>query len=270
MGIWNSSASVAPQSAMSLKHVVHQRVHQERPQPKARQRLGLLEKHKDYVKRAKDWHKKEKTIKNLEKKAFYKNPDEFAFGMVSHQLENGKLRKKPQKECLRAEEQALAESQDVKYIAMREQIDKKAAERQQRSLHFIDADRPNKQTLFLDDDDDDDAEVQPAFALKRKLQDYDVAAHFDTHPALLGKKGNRLTLKQLETGKFADPEEMGVGAQQAYRALFGRQERAKKLEKIRTELEMRKHCRGKGKRTKVAEATDTHPAVFKWEYKRKR
>eukprot|EP00439_Symbiodinium_sp_Y106_P079539 s558_g18.t1 len=80
----------------SLRHVVHKRVHLERHQPKHRRRLGYLEKHKDYVKRAKDFHKKEDIIKGLQRKAYFKNEDEFAYGMMSHSTtkDGKKLKKK--------------------------------------------------------------------------------------------------------------------------------------------------------------------------------
>jgi U3 small nucleolar RNA-associated protein 11 len=47
----------------TLRHVVSRRVHLERAQPKGRKHLGLLEKHKDYVLRARDFHKKEKKLR---------------------------------------------------------------------------------------------------------------------------------------------------------------------------------------------------------------
>jgi hypothetical protein len=47
----------------SLKNAISRRTHKERAQPAARKKFGLLEKHKDYVVRAKDFHRKEKTIK---------------------------------------------------------------------------------------------------------------------------------------------------------------------------------------------------------------
>ena len=55
----------------------------ERSQPARRQKLGLLEKHKDYVVRARNFHAKEDRIKALQAKAEMRNPDEFYFKMSS-------------------------------------------------------------------------------------------------------------------------------------------------------------------------------------------
>lgn len=64
-------------------HVPSSRLsHSERAQPLKRQRLGLLEKHADYVKRARDFHSKEDRIKKLREKAAGRNKDEFYFGMI--------------------------------------------------------------------------------------------------------------------------------------------------------------------------------------------
>lgn len=54
----------------------------ERSQPLHRQKLGLLEKHADYVKRARDFHSKEDRIQKLREKASMRNKDEFYFGMI--------------------------------------------------------------------------------------------------------------------------------------------------------------------------------------------
>lgn len=71
------------------KHRSAGREHKERGQLKSRAKLGLLEKHKDYVLRAKDFHRKERRIKSLKEKASFKNPDEYYFGMVNAHTEGG-------------------------------------------------------------------------------------------------------------------------------------------------------------------------------------
>ncbi|KAK0665636.1 putative U3 small nucleolar RNA-associated protein 11 [Cercophora samala] len=67
----------------SLRNSVQRRSHRERAQPLERARLGLLEKKKDYQKRAKDYKKKQTVLKSLREKAAEKNEDEFYFGMMS-------------------------------------------------------------------------------------------------------------------------------------------------------------------------------------------
>jgi U3 small nucleolar RNA-associated protein 11 len=57
--------------------------HRERSQPIKRAKLGLLEKHADYIKRARDFHSKEDRIKKLREKAASKNKDEFYFAMIN-------------------------------------------------------------------------------------------------------------------------------------------------------------------------------------------
>ncbi|KAJ3494117.1 hypothetical protein NLG97_g4284 [Lecanicillium saksenae] len=67
----------------SMRNAVDRRVHRERAQPLERRRLGLLEKHKDYSKRAADYNKKKAQLKSLRAKAAERNEDEFYFGMMS-------------------------------------------------------------------------------------------------------------------------------------------------------------------------------------------
>eukprot|EP00930_Biecheleria_cincta_P082202 TRINITY_DN71979_c0_g1_i1.p1 TRINITY_DN71979_c0_g1~~TRINITY_DN71979_c0_g1_i1.p1 ORF type:complete len:274 (-),score=68.88 TRINITY_DN71979_c0_g1_i1:23-814(-) len=259
----------------ALKHVVHKRVHLERHQPKARRRLGHLEKHKDYVKRAQDFHKKEDIIKKLYRKAYFKNEDEFAISMTKHySTKDGKAMTK--KVGLTNEEMHLAESQDARYIGLREQMDKKAVAKRAERLHFLNADRPNKHTLFVDDDDIAQAGGSRSSGSrlgkvkKNTLKNFDLAAHLDTHPDLLEHKTNRPRLKQLDTFSYSDSAEHDAANKEAYHELLERQERAKKLTKVRMELEQRSNLRQKGRVKKVAEATKDKPAQFQWMYDRKR
>lgn len=71
----------------SLRNSLHRRNHKERSQLSHRQRFGILEKHKDYVLRARDYHSKQDRIKRLRQKAAEKNKDEFYFGMNRQRTE---------------------------------------------------------------------------------------------------------------------------------------------------------------------------------------
>ncbi|CAE7534136.1 unnamed protein product [Symbiodinium necroappetens] len=61
-----------------------------------------------------------------------------------------------------------------------------------------------------------------------------------------------------------------IGAKEAYHELFQLQERAKKLRKVREELELRTNLRKKGVAIQVAEGSKSKPAQYRWLYDRKR
>ena len=75
----------------SLRNSLHRRNHKERGQPAHRKRLGILEKHKDYVVRAKDYNSKKERIRKLKQKASERNKDEFYFGMVGKKTQVRKM-----------------------------------------------------------------------------------------------------------------------------------------------------------------------------------
>lgn len=66
-----------------MRNAVQRRSHRERGQLKEREKLGLLEKSKDYKLRAADHKKKQAVLKSLKNKAAERNEDEFYFGMLS-------------------------------------------------------------------------------------------------------------------------------------------------------------------------------------------
>lgn len=72
-----------------MRNAVQRRNHKERAQPLERQKWGLLEKHKDYTLRARDHNDKKKRLRALRQKAAERNPDEFAFGMMSSTTKKG-------------------------------------------------------------------------------------------------------------------------------------------------------------------------------------
>ncbi|KKZ61127.1 hypothetical protein EMCG_04272 [[Emmonsia] crescens] len=67
----------------SMRNAVQRRPHRERAQPSGREKWGILEKHKDYSLRARDYNVKKAKLQRLREKARDRNPDEFAFGMMS-------------------------------------------------------------------------------------------------------------------------------------------------------------------------------------------
>lgn len=76
-----------PSSMSSLRNSLHRRNHKERSQLAHRSRLGILEKHKDYVLRARDFHSKKDRITRLRQKAADRNKDEFYYGMTRQKTE---------------------------------------------------------------------------------------------------------------------------------------------------------------------------------------
>ncbi|GAA6062562.1 hypothetical protein JCM10212_004875 [Sporobolomyces blumeae] len=92
------------------------RQHRERAQPLHRKKLGLLEKHADYVKRARDFHSKEKRIQTLKEKAAMRNKDEFYHAMVNKKTKNGVHIQSRGNEPLPVDLVKVLKNQDAGYI----------------------------------------------------------------------------------------------------------------------------------------------------------
>ena len=103
------------------------RNHKERAQPSHRQRLGLLEKHKDYVHRARDYKSKQDRIRKLREKAAFRNKDEFYWGMVKGKTKGGVALGDRGNEALSADVVLLLKTQDVGYIRTQIAKDEKAS-----------------------------------------------------------------------------------------------------------------------------------------------
>ncbi|KDR85414.1 hypothetical protein GALMADRAFT_359023 [Galerina marginata CBS 339.88] len=73
----------------SLRNSIHRRNHKERSQLSHRSKLGLLEKHADYVKRARDYHSKQDRLNRLKQKVAERNKDEFYFSMSREKTKDG-------------------------------------------------------------------------------------------------------------------------------------------------------------------------------------
>ena len=118
--------------------VPQSRQHKERSQPFARQRFGHLEKHSDYIKRARDFHHKQDRLKALRIRAQYKNPDEFYFGMINSRVtQKGQHRDLGTEKSLPCDTVKLLKTQDLNYINRQRVLnEKKMAELRQEFKKF--------------------------------------------------------------------------------------------------------------------------------------
>jgi len=286
----------------SLRNAVKRITHKERAQPQSRSQLGILQKKKDYKKRAIDYHRKEDRIRSAQEKAAMRNPDEFYFGMKNAQMTDGQHRKTVEAKQKEFEAEIgqdtvrIMKDQDLSYVRMQKQRDAKKIERLQSSLHFIEGGASNamveskkrKHTIFVDSQKD--------------AEEFDVAKHFDTLPELAGRAFNRPridTLKKtaLETSgllattgsdddEAAAPKpsarELELQAKRAkktarkaakaraaaYAEVEARSKRVAAMGRAEAHLVTEKLVAGKGRKRKVRAAENGKPAVYKWRTKR--
>ncbi|PFH54861.1 hypothetical protein AMATHDRAFT_134110 [Amanita thiersii Skay4041] len=90
--------------------------HKERSQLAHRAKYGILEKHKDYVKRAQDYHSKQRRLHRLRQKAVQRNKDEFYFSMVNERTRGGVHVKDRGNTALPTDVVKLLKTQDENYV----------------------------------------------------------------------------------------------------------------------------------------------------------
>mmetsp|Transcript_6901 Transcript_6901/g.10179 ORF Transcript_6901/g.10179 Transcript_6901/m.10179 type:complete len:295 (+) Transcript_6901:95-979(+) len=292
----------------SLRNAVKRVTHKERSQPRARQHLGILEKKKDYKKRAIDYHRKQDHLKNLRGKAQSRNPDEFYMSMHNSQLDfNGnhrqteEARRKEFEHVIGPDAIKMMKEQDLNAVKLQLQKDQKRMEKLHSSLHMVggaDNDdlsgKKRKHTVFVDEEKD--------------LHEFDAAKHFGTLPELAGRAFNRLRVEKLmqqqkkallregdddyyddeseddrarSKRKEAKDEKEEIRQKRiirkaakaqarAYREMEELKERREKMKLVESHLETEKLQRGKGKKRKVKAAEDGKPAVYRWNRIRKK
>lgn len=136
----------------SLRNAVHRRNHKERSQPLARQKFGLLEKKKDYIARAKDYHSKQDRLKAMREKAAFRNPDEFYFKMVNSKTKDG-VHLVERNEKFSHDFLKLLNTQDLNYVTQQRDIGKKRIERMQQGLVLLDDDVHDE---FAEEEEEDE------------------------------------------------------------------------------------------------------------------
>ncbi|XP_020114444.1 probable U3 small nucleolar RNA-associated protein 11 isoform X2 [Ananas comosus] len=227
----------------SLRNAVPRRTHKERAQPEARKKFGLLEKHKDYVLRARAFHKKEETLRRLREKAAFRNPDEFYFKMINTRSVGGIHRPESEANKYTPEELMLMKTQDIGYVLQKVQSEKKKIERLNSMLHTLDSQPSNKHVYFAEDREE-----------AREIQNR--ASQTSSLP-ILGDVPRRIKKKTTAS----------------YKELEARKKRVKQLEKLYSDMALQKELQKPGRKRKLRPeeiVSDTSKPVYKWRAERKR
>ncbi|OJT11950.1 U3 small nucleolar RNA-associated protein 11 [Trametes pubescens] len=148
----------------SLKNSLHRKSHKERSQLSHRTRLGLLEKHKDYVLRARDYHSKQDRINLLREKAATRNKDEFYFSMTKEKTEGGVHVKDRGAQALPTDIVKVLKTQDENYLrTMRAAGLKKIDKLKSQLTQLADLLKPG---ILNGEDDGDELDEQELEALR--------------------------------------------------------------------------------------------------------
>lgn len=231
-----------------------------------RRKYGLLEKKKDYLLRAKDFHKKEAAIKILRKKAEEKNPDEFYFAMEKSRTKDGvHVAPTAQANTYTADEIRLMKTQDVGYLTLKSQAEKGKIEKLKENLHLLGKSKVNKHTVFVDSEQD--------------VASFDPSQHFDTPAELLDRTYNRPRTSQLaepivvSSTKGESLEKATSRAtkssKRAYEELEHRYARERALARTRDHLEVQRKGMAPGRKVKVSKRGQS-VKQFRWKAERKR
>ncbi|XVE95468.1 hypothetical protein REPUB_Repub02eG0100200 [Reevesia pubescens] len=227
----------------SLRNAISRRAHKERAQPSSRKKFGFLEKHKDYVVRAKAFHKKEETLQKLKEKAAFRNPDEFYFQMIKARTVNGVHKPENQANKYTQEELMLMKTQDVGYILQKLQSERKKIEKLTAVLHSVDNHPSNRHIYYVEDREE-------ARELQSKSSESRVTPTSNDIPVHIKRK-----------------------TATSYRELEARKSRVNQLEKLYMDMSLKKELQKKGRKRKLREDELTCPTskpVYKWRSERKR
>lgn len=227
----------------SLRNAIPRKAHKERAQPESRKKFGLLEKHKDYVVRADNFHKKQDAIQKLKEKAASRNPDEFYFKMVHTKTVDGVHLPESQANKYTHDELMLMKTQDIGYILQKLQSEKNKIEKLTGVLHSLHKQPSNGHVYFAEDREE-----------AREMQ--------------------TKTLERKELPTFADlPKSLKRKTAASYKELDSRRSRVQQLEKLFTEMSMQKELQKNGRKRKLREDEIVCPTtgpVYKWRSERKR
>ncbi|QLG72635.1 hypothetical protein HG535_0D03430 [Zygotorulaspora mrakii] len=251
-----------------LVHNVQKKQHKERSQLAGRSRLGFLEKHKDYVKRAQDYHKKEKSLKILRTKAKERNPDEYFHAMHSRSTDaqgllHASRHGSDEDASLSTDQVKLLKTQDSNYIRTLRQMELHKMTRKSNDLTF---DASGSHTVFVD--------------TKEELGEFTPEKFFNTTVEMLNRRQNRLTKEQLtsnlgsENSFVPNPkaimpkESLDKKRLKKLKLVKEHLEREADLKRVQQKMDFQREVMKNGSKKKITDANGN--VSFKWKKQRKR
>lgn len=248
-----------------LVHDVQKRQHRERSQVGSRARLGFLEKHKDYVKRAQDYHKKQNTLKILRSKVKERNPDEYYHGMHTRKTDNKGLlltsRHGEEDTSLTMDQVKLLKTQDSNYVRTMRQMELNKSVRKTKELMFQ---ASGKHTVFVED--------------KEQMRSFSPEQFFNTTTELLGRTENRITRDQLtadlngnslrSSDIIMPKESLDKKKLKKFKLVKQHLEKEKKLKEVEQRMNLQREVMKSGSKKKVVDSKGN--ISFKWKKQRKR
>jgi len=248
---------------------IKKRNYRERSQPHSRQHFGLLEKHKDYLVRAKDYHKKKDYLKRLEEKASFKNPEEFYFKMINSKKKGGIHQVQYENKTYTQKDLVDMKTQDINYINFKLSQEDKKVKKIQSQLHLLQPsteEEINKShTIFVDNEEE--------------VDNFDPEKEFNTPRELITRTFNRPTFDNLKNDNFLLMEQnlsakelkkMDNDRNKKYNELYERMEREQELKETSAKLHIQKRLMGKGTVFKTRKQGKSKPPVYRYKKERKK
>ena len=227
----------------SLRKALPRREHKERHQLEQRKHLGLLEKKKDYKLRAKDYHRKQDFLKQLQLKASLRNEDEFYFKMIKSRTNKG-VHEQDRTEKFDHESQKLMKTQDLNYLRIQQQMNDNRLKRM----------KLNNYVEFQGQ--------HVKFGSNSKI-----VSGIKTDGDKVDQQYKELTAEETKTST-TNPT-FKSERKRFHLELEARETRQQKLKEIFKEMEIQKQLMLKGKKHKVGEDDKGLP-IYKWKSVRKR
>jgi len=263
-------------SNRTLRNAITKRAHRERSQPHKRRKLGLLEKHKDYVLRARDFHRKENTIRNLQVKAANRNPEEFYFKMNSTQTKDGvHIHKRDGDDDHTYDELKMFKIQDLRYLRLRVSQEKKKIEKLEAVLQGL----PEQTKSNLKGEIEMEERKKPNqhrkfFYSNEERKEYLECVKKPTDSQITVSKEETRREKGIRMRKIEKVAKFAKKRKHRYADLEERRERLKKLNAIIKKLQTEQNLMTKGRRTKIIETDrfgdeDPEKTYYKWKLQRR-